>query len=272
MFSSRSRAMRFPTTRWSLVSAAGDGSPRVRKEALGALLANYLPPLRHYLVRRMRVPADRADDLLQSFVSEKVLREELVPRAERSRGRFRSFLLGALNQFVAGHARHAGRKKRRLFREVPLDTLPEPADGAADPGEAFDVAWARGVLDLALARTRAECDASGRADLWAVFEARVLGPTLGGRAPAPYEELAASLSLAAAADVYPLLVTAKRMYARNLRAVVAEYAGGPSAVEGEIAELRAALSKAGNGNALPRAGPAAAPGGEGGTRAGADET
>ena len=238
-------AMRFPTTRWSLVVAAGDGSARVRREALGTLLKDYLVPLRHYLVRRRRIPPHDADDLLQGFVSEKVLRDELVPRARQSRGRFRTFLLTALNQFLAGRARHAGRKKRLLLAGTSLASLaslPEPPDESADPAEAFEVTWARGVLDLAQRRTRAECESSGRADLWAVFQARVLRPTLENVEPTPYERLAVSLSLPSADDVYPLLTTAKRMFARNLRAVVGEYVRDEAEVDQEIAALRAAVA------------------------------
>ena len=245
-------AIRFPTTRWSLILAAGDGSARLKREALGALLKDYLVPLRHYLVRQRRLSPHDADDLLQSFVSEKVLRDELVPRARRSRGRFRTFVLSALNQFLAGQARHAGRKKRRLFGGASLASLPEPPDASGDPAETFEVTWARGVLDLAQGRTRAECEATARPDLWAVFEGRVLGPTLGGAEPTPYDDLAASLSLASAEDVYPLLTTAKRMFTRNLRAVVGEYARDEAEVDEEIAALRAAL--AGGGGAAKAAG------------------
>ena len=250
---SQARPIRFPTTRWSLVIAAGDDSARVRRDALGNLLKDYLAPLRHYLVRRRRLSPHDADDLLQSFVSDKVLRGELVPRARRNRGRFRTFILTSLDQFLAGHARHAGRKKRRLFGGTSLDAVPEPPDASADPAEAFEVTWARGVLDLAQGRMRAECDASGRADLWTVFDARVLGPALGDGEPTPYDRLAASLSLPSADDVYPLLTTAKRMFARNLRAVVAEYARDEAEVDEEIAALRAALA---GGGAAPAAGAA----------------
>ena len=239
---SQSRPMRFPTTRWSLVIAAGGDSALMRREALGALLRDYLVPLRHYLVRRRRLSPHDADDLLQGFVSEKVLRDELVPRARRNRGRFRTFILTALNQFLAGQARHAGRKKRRLFGGTSLDAVPEPPDASADPAEAFEVTWARGVLDLAQGRMRAECESSARADLWAVFEARVLRPTLENVEPTPYDQLAASLSLASADEVYPLLTTAKRMFARNLRAVLAEYARDEAEVDEEIAALRAVLA------------------------------
>jgi DNA-directed RNA polymerase specialized sigma24 family protein len=239
------RAARFPTTRWSLVVSAGAADARVRLQALGTLLNDYLVPLRHYLVRRRRLSPHDADDLLQSFLSEKVLRDELVPRARRSRGRFRTFILSALNQFLAGHARHAGRKKRRFFGGASLASLPEPQDFSADPVEAFEVTWARGVLDLAVARMHAECGTTGRQDLWVVFDSRVLGPTLEDREPVSYEALAGALSLGSAADVYPLLTTAKRMFARNFRAVVREYTCDPGEVDEEVADLRAALARAG---------------------------
>ena len=242
--------------------ATGDQDAALRRDALGSLLRAYLQPLRHHLVRRLRVPADEAEDLLQSFISDKVLREQLVPRAQRSRGRFRWFVLSALNQFVAGQARSARRKKRRLFAGgVSLSSLPEPELPAPGPAESFDVTWARGVIDVTQQRMKAECDRTGRQDLWSVFEGRILRPILGTAVPTAYEELAASLGLGGPADVYPLLTTAKRMFARVLRGVVGEYVRDESEIDEEVAALRAALSRTRSGSGAAAAGAVHVPGG-----------
>jgi hypothetical protein len=235
----------FPTTRWSLVLLTGDNSPRIRREALGELLKGYLMPLRHFLVQRMRLTSEGADDLLQSFVSDKVLEEQIIPLARRSRGRFRSFLLAALRQFGAAQFRHRSRRKRNGSSNFSLCSVSDPADPGAGPDEMFDAIWARGVIDLTLGRMRAECGSSDRADVWAVFDARVLLPTLEGKEPVPYEDLVAPLSLGSSEAAYHLLDTGKRMFARNLRAVVGQYAVDDSEVEREIADLRAALSRVG---------------------------
>jgi RNA polymerase sigma-70 factor (ECF subfamily) len=229
----------FPSTRWPLVRrAGGDHGAPDRRQALEELLRHYLKPLRRYLVRVRRIPAAEADDLLQEFLSQKVLEQNLIGRADPARGRFRSFLLKSLNWFVTDRLRQGRNSDASLSNEGH----PEPMDGATGPDRLFDVEWGRQVLSDAVERMRRQCVQARRADVWAVFEARVLGPTLGGVAPVSLEQLAWRLRLRAAADVSNLLVTAKRMFGRNLRAVVAEYLHDPQGIEDELADLRAAMS------------------------------
>lgn len=90
---------------------------------------------------------------------------------------------------------------------------------------------------------RAECRATGRDDVWTVFEGRVLNPTLDGSVPIPYENLVRTLGLQSTGEASNLLTTGKRTLARNLKTVVGEYEVGEGSVEAEIAELRAILAR-----------------------------
>src|SRR5687768_16829005 len=177
---------RFPSTHWSLVGRAGGAAGAdagVAREALADLLRRYLPALKVYLARKRGMRSDAAEDLLQSFVGQKVLDGRFVAAADRERGRFRSFLLTALDRFLIDQVRreHAG------GRQVALTSEAEPA--AAERPDAFDVAWARQVIHETLRRMREQCDAGGRGDLWCLFDVRVVGPTLRGERAPPYEEL-----------------------------------------------------------------------------------
>src|SRR5438477_6642253 len=93
-------AARFPSTQWSLVGRAGRTSNEHRRDALGVLLHRYMPALRAHLVLAKRMSADHAEDLLQGFVADKIIEKNLLAQAEQARGRFRSFLLAALNHYV----------------------------------------------------------------------------------------------------------------------------------------------------------------------------
>ncbi|MGH7214464.1 MAG: hypothetical protein ACREIT_06850, partial [Tepidisphaeraceae bacterium] len=96
----------FPSTHWSLVDRAGrapDGSDR--REALANLLHRYLPALRCHLIYTRRLDTQTADDLLQAFLADKILEQNTLRHAEQSRGRFRGFLVTALDHFVSNHAR-----------------------------------------------------------------------------------------------------------------------------------------------------------------------
>ena len=89
----------FPTTRWTLVVAAGGPDRADARSALVSLCENYWYPLYAWL-RRRGYPADQAQDLTQEFFI-RVLEGRYVDRADPERGRFRSFLLTSLKFFVA---------------------------------------------------------------------------------------------------------------------------------------------------------------------------
>src|ERR1700748_112964 len=89
----------FPTTRWTLVVAAGHPARTAARPALVSLCENYWYPLYAFL-RRRGYPADQAQDLTQEFFI-RVLEGRYLDRAARDMGRFRSFLLTSLKFFVA---------------------------------------------------------------------------------------------------------------------------------------------------------------------------
>ena len=232
----------FPETSWSEVERA-PGS----RDALGRLLVRYLPALRARLVIEKRIQPDRAGDLLSGFISDRVVEQQLVARADRSRGRFRTFLLTALDRYVVDQHRAASAGKRNPgggSTVVSLELLDERQHpGAGSPSAASEVAWAREVLAEAVRRMEAQCRADARPDLWDVFRCRVLDPALEGAEPLPYDQFVSTFGLKTPAQAANALVTAKRMFARVLRSVVAEYADG-AAADQEIAELRAILAGA----------------------------
>ena len=233
----------FPTTRWTFVGRAG-APGAAGGEAMALLLGRYLPPLRVHLVLDKRIAPDKADDLVQSFVAQKVLDHRLFSSADRDKGRFRTFLLLALDRFVANQLRNERRKCRHANAQVSLDAAAEVGDEAPGPASAFDIAWARQVLVHAATAMHQECGESGRTDVWRIFDARVLSPTLEGSEPVSYERLVAEVGLPSADAASNLLVTGKRMFARRLRAVVGEYMDEGGDVDEEIADLREILSRA----------------------------
>lgn len=233
---------RFPTTHWSLVAEVGLSDADARRAALERLLVRYLPALRAHLLWGKRLPPEEADDLLQEFVAGKIIERGLIGRADAALGKFRTFLLAALDRFAIDESRRQTAKKRSP-EDAPLG-IGERGDLIAappQPSDAFDVAWARSVLAEALKRMREECEAAGRADVWGVFQCRLLEPSLQGTAPVDYEELVARFGLQSPSQASNVLVTAKRMFARALRSVVGEYALGDEEIEAEIRELREVL-------------------------------
>ena len=233
----------FPMTQWSLVARAGHADP----EALGQLLGHYLSALRAHLVRRRRLAPEKADDLLQDFITSKILEKDLIARADRQLGKLRTFLLTALDRFVHNQLRNE-RAKKRAPADGVVFTLDERQDGSPvgeRPSEVFDVEWARGVIAEALEQMRQECEATDRLDLWGVFKCRVVGPTLDGTPPVGYAELIRRFGFRSPSQASNALTTAKRMYARALRSAVAQYAMDSQEIESELIELKEVLARHG---------------------------
>lgn len=234
---------RFPTTCWqTILQAMKSGEDGA--DALGRLLGRYMTPLRAHLVSHMRLPGEKADDMLQTFIADKVLERDLISGAAPEKGKFRTFLLVSLDRFALNQIRNENRQRRSPGTE--FGALTDATDPRPGPSNQFEMAWARQVLALAADRMRQECSDSGRGDIWGVFEGRVLTPALQGGEPAPYEELVASFSLASNDAASNLLVTGKRIFARNLRFTVMEYLSDETQVEEEIADLRKILARGGD--------------------------
>jgi RNA polymerase sigma-70 factor (ECF subfamily) len=237
---------RFPVTRWSLVARAGGDDPARRLEAMEELLRRYLPALQAHLVIQKRLPPEQADDLIQSFITDKIIQGQLLEQADPQRGKFRTVLLTALDRCIISEFRKQNAQKRAP--EAGFVSLDAEAVQVAAPGggsAAFDLEWARQIIAEALRRVQAECDATGRAAFWQLFELRVVRPMLEGAEPPPYDELVRRFGFQSPTQASNALLTAKRMFARFLHEVVAEYAGDETLADAELNELRMILAGAG---------------------------
>lgn len=237
----------FPSTRWSLVARAGQQDAEAKREALGQLLVRYLAALQAHLVHRKGLPPEKADDLVQEFITSKILEKDLVARADQRLGKFRTLLLTALDRFVKNQLRDEHAKKRAPDQGAMLtfDDRYDALPAGQRPSEAFDVAWARGLIAEALRQMQAECERSGRQDLWGVFQCRVVGPILEATAPVGYEQLVERFDFQSPTQASNALTTAKRMYARALRSAVGQYTDDDRQIDSEIEELKEVLARSG---------------------------
>jgi RNA polymerase sigma-70 factor (ECF subfamily) len=243
-------AQQFQTTHWSLVGRAAEqlqsrAADEARRQALADLIRRYLPALRTFLIYRRRLDCDAADDILQEFIAEKVLQKGLLAHASKERGRFRMFLMSALDRFALSQFRKQRAKKRFAPDSVPVEEEMDAADASQlAPDEPSAIAWARQLLHQALDRMRQECERTDRADVWGVFEARLLNPMLHQADPVGYEELVARFKLGSPAQASNVFITSKRTFARVLRQLIGEYECSEEQIEAEISELMAVLARA----------------------------
>jgi DNA-directed RNA polymerase specialized sigma24 family protein len=234
----------FPTTHWSLVARAGEDPSASQRDALGDLLKRYLPAFRTYVMTKYRLNRDRADDLVSSFVASRVVEKNLIGKAEVGRGKFRNFLMTALERYLIDQFREESAQKRggdRVGEDIG-DHADRLGDGEGDPAAEFDAGWARQVVRQAVDRMR-DATAQTRPDLWGVFQDRVIGPAFDGEAPTAYDELIQRFGFKDEGQAANALQTAKRIFSRILRGVVAEYAMTADEVDEEVGVLLKALGK-----------------------------
>ena len=240
---------RFRTTRWSVVLAAGDGDERTARAALEELCRIYWWPI-YAFVRRNGHDAEAAADLTQSYFLSLLERRDLE-RMDPERGRFRSFLLVALRNFLAkqrerAHTLKRGRGQAPLSLDVDLEDaearyVREPAGGAT-PEEEFERRWALTLLDRVLRTLRAEAEAAGAGER---FE--LLAPHLTGHGKGvAYRQIGARLGISESA-VKVAVHRLRRRFGELLRAEVAETVADERGIEGEIRALLAAVAGGGGG-------------------------
>jgi RNA polymerase sigma factor (sigma-70 family) len=240
----------FATTRWTLVLAAAgaDSSNRSsdsdssndRSGALEELCRKYWPPLYAHARRRRLSPAD-AEDAVQGFFA-RLLRLESLAGVDRERGRFRAFLLGSFNHYLADLRDGAQAEKRGAHLLPPLSAkameiaFARTADSELPPDRAFDRAWALVLLEQVAARLRAEHLAGDRL---ALFEK--LSPCLAGRrTDAPHAVLAVELGMSEPA-VRVALHRLRQRYRQILREEIASTLAADEDVDDELRLLLRAL-------------------------------
>ncbi|MHC1766451.1 MAG: RNA polymerase sigma factor [Verrucomicrobiia bacterium] len=238
---STSARARFTTTHWSVVLAAGDATLPGAVEALEELCGAYWYPLYAYVRRRGYVPED-AQDLTQEFF-QRLLTSDWIARAEQTKGRFRTFLLCGLKNFLANEWQKSGRLKRGARQAlVALDGLEaeeryriEPVESAS-ADKLFERRWALTLLEKVLRQLKAEQAGSDAGERFAALRPVLLGePTEEG-----YAALAARFAVAES-TVKSWVHRLRGRYRDLLRQAVAETVADPAEVPDELRFLARVL-------------------------------
>ena len=244
----RGRGDRFSTTRWSVVLSCVDsgGDEEQARKALAELCKTYWRPIFAFICRRGYSVPD-AQDLTQDFLL-MMLEGDLLKRANPSRGRFRSLLLKALQDFLTDDTIRKRARKRggdmkfvswdEWMAEAPSHFAITAHEGETWPAERiFDVRWAATAVEHALRRLGEECEAHGRRR---VFD--VLSDCLAAeRQDVSYLKLSKTLGVPETA-VKRLVHQLRQRYRALLREEVAQTVEKPEDVDEELRYLCAALA------------------------------
>jgi RNA polymerase sigma factor (sigma-70 family) len=231
----------FPTTRWTLVVAAGDPQQKEARSALVSLCEGYWYPLYAY-VRRRGYPADQAQDLTQEFLV-RVLDGRYLDRADPEKGRFRAFILTSLKFFLADEADRSRAQKRGGGNVLSLEISSGEERYQRDPSHnetperIFERHWALSMLDGVVDRLRAEFVQHGRLDHFDRLKGFLLD-----QGEMPYAALAREMGTSEGALKVAIHRLRKR-YRDLFRQEIAETVADPADVDSELRFLASALAR-----------------------------
>ena len=234
----------FATTHWSVVLAAADGGSAQARDALERLCKSYWYPLYAYIRRRGRSAHD-AQDLTQEFFLQ-LLDHGTLSRADPRKGKFRAFLLVALNHFLTNEWHRAHALKRggayaflswddchaeERYRAEPLAT--------ENPEVLFEQRWAMTVVERAVGRLRQEFSEDGRSELFETLKTVLTGE----RTSEPYLSIAERFGTTEAA-IKMSVVRMRRRFGEILREEIAHTVAAPQDVDDELRHMIGVLAQA----------------------------
>ncbi len=231
----------FQTTPWTAIEQVRAGQVAHAQILIGELLKAYWKPVYCYL-RHRGLGNEEAKDLTQDFFQEVVLGRELVRIADRTKGRFRTLLLRALDRYlISANRKRTARKRIPSERLLALDDerIRElPAEIGQLKGEdAFNYAWVSDLLDRMVADVKAQCQRHGMAVHWNLFEDRVLRPILEDRAPPPLAQLCTTYGVDEATKASNMIFAVKRRFQSALKRHLRQSVACDADVGEEIHEL-----------------------------------
>lgn len=217
-----------PQTDWNQIRSLKSAPAAERQPLLDVLAEKYWIPIFQYL-RCQGHGEHEAQDLIQDFFVF-AMRTRLFAKADERRGRFRSFLLGSLNNFVANERRKQSAQKRRPEQGVTsLDELvddgyyhPKSLVNSETPEMLFHRAWVREVVRNVLQDLEKDFKSTGKATHFILFHSRVVAPELDGDEPPPLQQQARELGLEYKEAANQIL-TAKRAFLRILEKEIRSY-------------------------------------------------
>jgi len=234
----------FPVTRWTVVLKAAEDSSDQSQEALAALCKAYWYPLYAFVRRRGHSP-EEAQDLTQEFFA-RLLEKHYVRDCRQERGRFRSFLLASMKNFLANEWDRTQADKRGGGNlPVSLDAVIqngehryslEPRNNLT-PENIFEKEWAVTLLDQTLRALEKEFELAGKKHQFTRLKDFLTGP----ETRIPYSEVAHSLGISEGA-VKVAVLRVRARFREILRQEISETVSDPSEVGDEFRYLKSVLA------------------------------
>ena len=236
----------FQTTNWSEIFDAGTEDDIRRNTIIDALLRRYWKPVYCY-IRRKGYNNEQAKDLTQAFFHEVVLNGNLIRQADQTKGRFRTFLLTALDHYLIDvHRREKAKKHAPSGGFVALEggdfSSLTTAHSRMSPDQIFNYIWATEIIGQVISQVKKECCDTGKETHWHVFHAKIISPIIDNRAGPSLKELCDRHGIDSEAKASNMIVTVKRCFRRVLEDQLGRSVREDSEIEDEINELLEIIS------------------------------
>jgi len=231
----------FPTTRWTQIIDSHTSNKARENLIISDLLEKYWKPVYCYL-RRKGYSNDKSKDLTQGFFQEIVLGRELIQNADRAKGKFRTFLLTALDRYVIDLHRFETREKRSpkgsmlSLDDTEMTQMPAEISDIT-PQQGFHYAWISDLLDKVLAEVKQECHNTDKQNHWRAFAARLLEPILNDTAPPSLPEICQKYSIDNETKASNMIITVKRRLSKVLERHLQQFVPSDSDVKEELSGL-----------------------------------
>jgi RNA polymerase sigma-70 factor (ECF subfamily) len=230
----------FLTTHWSLIDDVQANEDK-DKALIGLLLDRYWKPVYCFL-RRKGYNNEQAKDLTQGFFHEVVLNRDLVQRADKSKGRFRTFLLHALDQYIINEKRNQTVRKRlpegRLvsFDIIRPPELPE-AISKSSPEDSYNYAWTAAMLDKILSEVETRCLEDDMEIHWRIFQDRVVQSILTDTKPPSFADSCEKYGIEDQKKASNMITTVKRRLQKALKDYLSAIAVSEDEIYEEFSEI-----------------------------------
>jgi len=231
--------MAFPETKWTMLAQATLHGDAAGRAALEELCRRYWPAVRDFLTGRGYAP-EEAEDVTQEFFAG-LMQSGGWHAADQARGKFRSFLLGALERTLTQRRRRAHAQKRGGgAAALSLDDPSAVEPGIETDARKFDTAWAERVLEVAMDSLERELSEQGRAE-----EFGALVPFLGASAGADASDAAALALGVSAAALKSKIFRLRQRFRDTILAEISRTVETPHEAEEEMSWLFEVLSQPG---------------------------
>lgn len=232
---------RFHTTCWTKIADIKTSDEHKEQLIINELLALYWKPVYCYL-RHKGNNNEAAKDLTQGFFYEVVIGRSLIQQADKAKGKFRTFLLTALDRYVRDvHKKETAGKRMPMEKVFSLEEFDIPEISANIPDltaeQGFHYAWITDLLDQVFSEVEQECLNTQKEIHWKVFSARVLDPIINSKKASSLSDICAKLGIDNESSALNMVITVKRRLRKALERKLAKLSQSGKEIEEEINEL-----------------------------------